>query len=182
MSRLQVWQSRQSRIDYNCPWFQVVLEEVTLPNGQCYEYTLLRRHQHGVAIVALDEERRLLLQREYRHAVRSVIWQLPGGLIDSAEDPEEAARRELAEETGYSARRWRRLGVILDDPAFQDMEIHIYLAQGIEQTGPAHTDDAEWVDNSWHSIDWLRQQVSTGEIRERVLLAALAFLWAEGTI
>lgn len=89
-------------------------------------------HPGAAAVLALDEDGRVLLQRQYRHATRHVLWELPAGLIDEAgEGPLLTARRELVEEAGLRARRWHELADFFPSPGFSNERIHVFLARDL---------------------------------------------------
>jgi 8-oxo-dGDP phosphatase len=89
-------------------------------------------HQGAVAVVALDDEDRVLLLRQYRHPVGAYLWELPAGLRDAdGEPPVETAKRELAEEAQLAAARWSLLTTIYSSPGFSDEQVLIYLAEDL---------------------------------------------------
>ena len=93
-------------------------------------------HPGAVAVVAFDEEQRVLLIRQYRHPVRSYLWEIPAGLLDvTGESLETAARRELLEETGYEAEELTLLTRFMTTPGGNSEVIYIYLAQGLKHVG-----------------------------------------------
>ena len=77
------WRQIESRRLLKNRWMEVYVDRVELPNGQLYDYTLIRRNADGVAALVFDDAGRLLLEQEYRYPVQEVIWQLPGGLVDA---------------------------------------------------------------------------------------------------
>jgi len=89
-------------------------------------------HQGAVAVVAIDDQERVLLLRQYRHPVGAYLWELPAGLRDAdGEAPVETAKRELAEEALLSAGRWSLLATIYSSPGFSDEQVLIYLAEDL---------------------------------------------------
>src|SRR5512136_1888974 len=82
----------------------------------------------AVAVVAVDDQQRVVLVKQYRHAIRAIVTEVPAGKLDGDEDPLEGARRELREETGFRAGRWKSLGSIYPSPAWSTESIYLYLA------------------------------------------------------
>ncbi|MCP4744850.1 MAG: NUDIX hydrolase [Desulfobacteraceae bacterium] len=107
--------------------FDINLEKVTFPSGFTTEMDILR-HPGAAAIVAMDQDGMLLILEQYRHALGKTIWEIPAGTLEKNEKPESCARRELIEETGYSASQWQYLGATTPVPGYADEKIHIYLA------------------------------------------------------
>jgi ADP-ribose pyrophosphatase len=116
--------------------FALIREKITLPNGTTIDLDIIR-HPGAAAMVPLSEEGSLVMVRQYRHAIGEYIWEIPAGTLNSGESPLECAKRELIEETGYSATEWEELGAIVPVPGYSDEEIHIFLAQGLR---PARQD------------------------------------------
>jgi ADP-ribose pyrophosphatase len=113
---------------------KVYRDRVRLPDGSesAREYI---RHPGAVAIVALFEDGRVLLERQFRYPLNRVFVEIPAGKLEPGEDPLGTARRELLEETGYVASDWRRLGLIHNAIGYSDEGIEIWLARGLEQRG-----------------------------------------------
>lgn len=116
--------------------FDVVTDELVMPGGvrASRDYT---RHVGAVGVVALDEQDRVVLVRQYRHPVRAVLWELPAGLVDvPGEPPEQTAARELAEEADLVAGRWQHLLDLHTSPGFTDELIKIFLARELTSVPP----------------------------------------------
>ncbi|NUQ38638.1 MAG: NUDIX hydrolase [Caldilineales bacterium] len=173
------WRRLHGHTAFANRWIQVDVDTLALPDGRVYDYTVIRRQQHGAAVLAFNDQGQVLLEREYRYPVDEVIWQMPGGLIDPGETPLQAAQRELAEETGHVAPTWRHLGTFWDNPAFEDMLVHIFVAEQTRPDGRPRRDAAEFIQHAWVDLAWIRAQVRCGEIKERVIIAALGFLSAQ---
>jgi ADP-ribose pyrophosphatase len=173
------WQLLASRTGFRNRWLHLTLDTVRLPNGQTYEYTSIHRREAGVAVAVLDGRNWLLLEREYRHPVGQVIYQLPGGLAGSSEDLAASIRRELQEETGLVAGELRHLGSVWNNPASSDGECHVFLCRDAEPGGTVQRDGAEFIAWDWYPLDWVRDRVRDGTIRDRVVICALAYLCLE---
>ncbi len=109
----------------------VTVENVVLPNGAQLAMEIVH-HPGGATVVALDNRERVCLLRQYRHAVGGWIWELPAGKIDNQEPPLETARRELAEEAGVQADKWRALGEMISSPGVFDERIWLFLASELQ--------------------------------------------------
>jgi ADP-ribose pyrophosphatase len=140
-------------------------------------------HPGAVAMVPWLDDGRVLLVRQYRHAAGEILLELPAGTLDRAEDgaieePASAARRELMEETGYSAADWQLLGRFFTAPGFATEEMHLYLARGLTPVagyaGPATDERLDVV-----PIDWAEalQMAERGDIRDAKTLVGL--FWAD---
>src|SRR5213594_2818629 len=105
------------------------VERVTLPNGRTVDLELIH-HGGAAAVVAVDEQQRAVLIRQYRYAAGGYIWELPAGTLDSPDEkPEACAARELREEAGVEAAELVQLGTILTTPGFCDERILLFLAR-----------------------------------------------------
>lgn len=129
-------------------------------------------HTGAVAILALDDDGRVLLIQQYRHPIRHRDWELPAGLLDVAgEEPIEAARRELAEEADLVATHWEPLVSSWTTPGGNDEEIRIFLATGISAADSAHAREDEEADIrvEWVPLDAAVRAVLEGRMRNGIL-------------
>jgi 8-oxo-dGTP pyrophosphatase MutT (NUDIX family) len=116
------------------------LDEVSMPGGKTATREVVE-HLGAVAVVALDDEGRVILIHQYRHPVQRRLWELPAGLLDvDGEDPRASAARELAEEVGLAAVEWSTLVDVAASPGFTDEVVRVYLARGLS---PADRDDPQ---------------------------------------
>ena len=111
-------------------------------------------HPGSVAVVAIDSEGRLVLARQFREAARAELLELPAGVLDPGEIPLDAARRELAEETGLHGGEWQELRVIHPSPGFLREPVTLFLAEGLEEGEPS-TDTNEEVELVRFRVDEL---------------------------
>src|ERR1700726_501261 len=126
----------------------VSTERLRYGNGREYDLDFVR-HPGAAAVVAVDGAGRVCVVRQYRHGVTDFLWEIPAGKLDAGEAPEICAVRELAEETGVTARRWTSLGLYLPAPGIFTEIIHLFLARDLEVGTPAPDADEEL------EIEWL---------------------------
>ena len=152
---------------------KVQRDHVTLPNGNdtTREYI---HHPGAVAIVPVLEDGRVVLVKQCRYPLRTLLWEIPAGKLDhgEAEDPDECAKRELSEETGYEAQEWQRLVSIATTPGFSDEIIHLYKASGLKQYAQ-HTDEDEFIGVQAFTPEQLRAMIAAGELYDAKTLCAL---------
>ena len=151
--------------------FRLDKENITLGNGVNIDMDIIR-HPGASAIVPLLKENTLLMIRQYRHAVGDFIWEIPAGTLDIDEAPIQCARRELIEETGYSADSWQDLGEICPLPGYSDERIHLFLASDLIPARQ-HLDVDEVLEV--HEVDFAKaiEMILKGEIRDAKTIAAL---------
>lgn len=150
-------------------------DRVVMPSGRVATREILE-HPGAVAVVAVDEQRRVRMLHQYRHAVRRRLWELPAGLLDIAgEDPAVTADRELTEEAGLSAHDWSVLLDVVPSPGFSDESVRIYLARDlVEKPRPDMGDDEEAdIALRWVPLDEAVGMVLGGEIVNAVSCAGL---------
>ncbi len=114
--------------------FDLIIDEVEYPSGRV-GIREIARHPGGAVVVPLQDDRTVVLVRQYRHPVDSYVIELPAGKLEPGEDPAHCATRELAEETGYEATSLTRLTSIYTTPGFCSEILHLYLARGLRPTG-----------------------------------------------
>ncbi|MBB2976112.1 ADP-ribose pyrophosphatase [Microbacterium endophyticum] len=129
-------------------------------------------HPGAAAVVALDDENRVLLIQQYRHPIRTRDWEIPAGLLDvEGEPPMEAAKRELAEEVDVVAREWEPLVSVFTTPGGNDEVIHVFLARGLSATEETFDRDEEEADirTEWVPLDEAVSAVLAGRMRNGIL-------------
>jgi ADP-ribose pyrophosphatase len=118
-------------------------DEVRMPGGGTARREVVE-HYGAVAIVALDEDRNVVLVHQYRHAVERRLWELPAGLLDMGDEaPHLTAARELEEEAGLAAQNWHVLVDVISSPGFSDECVRVFLATGLTEIGRPHAHDEE---------------------------------------
>ncbi len=141
MGELQAWTRRGTRTLYRSAHVVVREDTLELPDGREKAYPVMALGT-SVGILPFLSDGRVILVRQYRHITRDFSWEIPGGGILPDEPPEEAAQRELREESGYRADRLRRLGGFWPNNAYLDEVIHVYMADDLV-TDPLPADQDE---------------------------------------
>lgn len=147
------------------------VDTVLLPNGEQSTREVID-HANAVVIVPVDSEDNVLLVRQYRYAVEDTLLEAPAGLIDDSEDPDDAAQRELREETGYASRSLRPLGGFWSSPGFCTEYLYAYLARDLVPS-PLSPDDDEFIEVERQPISRIPQLIRLGEIQDAKTIAAL---------
>ena len=157
--------------------FNLVTENVTLDNGVTTDMEFIR-HPGAAAIIPMLDRTHAILLNQYRHALRKYIWEIPAGTLDPRESAISCAKRELIEETGFSAEQWHRLGEITPVPGYSDERIHVFLATGL-RPAERHLDKDEIIQvHEVENKDALNM-IKRGEIQDAKSIAGLflAFEW-----
>ena len=152
------------QLAYNGRFLKVQRDNIALPDGKVTsrEYVL---HPGAVVILPLLDDGTVLMERQFRYPLHQVFIEFPAGKIDHKEDPLVAARRELEEETGYTASEWTFVTTIHNAIAYSDEHLDLYLARGLK-AGQPKLDEGEFLETFTASIDELLQWVREGKITD----------------
>lgn len=167
-----------SRTVYRGPVFWVTSDRVEEPGGVRVRRDLIH-HSGSVLVLAVDDtgaRLRVLLERQYRHAAHDYLWELPAGRIDAGEQEMKAAQRELLEETGYRASRWRRIFKFYASPGFVAETMSVYLATGLH-SGQAQPEEDEVIYKRMVPLTSAVRMIMNGTIRDAKTISSV--LWLE---
>lgn len=157
----------------------VYVEEVELPNGKTSKREVVK-HPGAVAVIPMTNDGKLVLVRQYRKALERVLVEIPAGKLEKGEEPLVTARRELEEETGYSAKSMRHLVSFYTSPGFADELIHLYVAEGLTKLEDAASlDEDEFVDLLEVTLEEALEMLEKQEIYDAKTTYALQYLQLE---
>jgi ADP-ribose pyrophosphatase len=166
-----------SRVTYRGPAFWVSHDEVLEPSGVRTRRDIVH-HSGSVVILAVKEDRgepQVLLERQDRHAAGQFLWELPAGRIDRGEKPLPAAKRELIEETGFTAAHWRRILKFYASPGFVAEAMSLFLARGL-RPGPARPEEDEVIQVRFVPLSAALRMVNRGTIRDSKTISGVLWL------
>ncbi|SRR5260370_12766914 len=167
-----------SKVVFRGPIFNVVTEQVREPGGYIARRDIVR-HPGSVVILPVESSQatpRVLLERQYRHATGGMLWELPAGKIDPGEAPLAAAKRELKEETGYTATRWSLALRFYVSPGFLDERMSVFLAHDIRK-GEATPEEDEVITIHLVPLPKAVRMAVNGAIQDAKTIASI--LWLE---
>lgn len=166
-----------SQTVYEGPVFSVSTDYVQEPGGVKVRRDVIH-HSGSIVVLAvddLDSTPRVLLERQYRHAAKEYMWELPAGRIDPGEKELEAARRELIEETGYRAAHWRRILKFYASPGFVAETMAVYLATGLRE-GEAEPEEDEIIHKRMVPLPTVVNMVLKGTIKDAKTISSVLWL------
>ncbi len=164
---------------YSGRLLHVYNDKISLPNGHTSTREIVR-HVGAVCIVPITENNEVIIEKQFRYPFNEVLTEIPAGKLDSKdEDPLDAAKRELKEETGYTADTWTYLGIYYPTVAYTDEKIYIYMARNLHR-GTQHLDDDEFL--HYYSVpleklieDVKNDKIPDGKTQLAILKAARIF-------
>ncbi len=170
---LKRWQVTASRYLLRDKWLTVRADDcITQTGARVAQYYVLE-YPDWAHVAAFDGEGRLLVVRQYRHALGRVCVELPGGVIEEGETPLRAIQRELMEETGHAAESWERLGALSPNPATHTNTLHSFLARGVTAVSAPAPDATEDVTYEFLTIPAILDMIETGEFAQVMQVATV---------
>lgn len=151
-----------SRQVYACSLFRVTEDEANDSSGFEIRRCIVR-HPGSAVMMAIDSKDRVLLVRQYRLPAEKNLWELPAGKMDEGEKPLQAAKRELREETGYTAKNWKKLLSFYPSPGYVGEKMTIFVATGLKE-GPAEPMDDERIETRWFSTQQLDAMLRSNQV------------------
>lgn len=171
-----------SKVVYQGPLFRVTKDEIVEPGGKPTVRDVVR-HNGSVVIIAVDSSKPgksgkkskdpwIVMERQFRHAAGRFLWELPAGKIDAGEEPLAGAQRELEEETGYRARKWKPLLEYYASPGFLGESMKVFVAEGLEP-GKMNWDEDEDIEIRLVRLSQIMKAIDKGEIMDGKTLSSI---------
>lgn len=155
----------QTREVYSCKLFKVTEDEAVDKKSDFHIQRSVVRHAGSAVMMAVDDEKRILLVRQYRLPANKYLWELPAGKLDEGENALQAARRELKEETGYKAKKWTKLASFYASPGYVQEKMTVFLAEDLTAGEPSPMDD-ERIETQWFKRKQISEMIDDGKIED----------------
>jgi ADP-ribose pyrophosphatase len=166
------WPIISSRLERAFRIFNLRMDRARSPlTGAEHDFIVLESGP-WVNVIPLTQAGEVILIRQYRHGIREVTLEIPGGMVEAADTPLAAAKRELLEETGFQGETWVDLGCVHPNPAIQDNRCHTFLALGVTQAGPQSLDEKEDIEVLRRPLADIPRLIREGEITHALVVAA----------
>jgi ADP-ribose pyrophosphatase len=173
-----------SSLSYQGPLFNVFTDMVSEPGGQVSRRDVIR-HNGSVVILAVDDSRSksdplIVMERQYRHAAKQYLWELPAGKMDAGENSLAGAKRELIEETGYRAKKWSKLVRYFASPGFLGEWMQVFLAEGLS-AGVAEPEEDEFIEIKLVPVSEILRMIDEGKILDgKTLISVMLYARKRG--
>lgn len=175
---LQAWPLLNSEILHSFPIYRLRKDSRLSPRTGKTHTFLVMDSTDWVNVVPMTPEGNVVMIRQFRHGTGSIVLEVPGGMVDREDpSPEDAARRELLEETGYEAERFHYLGVVHPNPAIQNNRCHTFLAEAVRPKQSQRLDGSEDIEVTEIPYGRIPAMIERGEITHALVL--IAFFWYE---
>lgn len=168
------WEILKDKKVYDTPIFSLYKKEMVPPREKYPAYFYVLNAPEWINVIALTEDKQVVLVEQYRHGIDEATLEIPGGMVDPGETPADAAKRELLEETGYSSESWHSLGTTSSNPAILSNFTHLYLAEDCIKTSPQQTEGHEDILMHIMPLKDFLSLACDGTIHHSIVLAAVA--------
>ena len=173
------WETVSSEYIFRRPWLTVRHDKVKLPDGRINPEFYVLEYPDWVNVIAITEDGHIVMERQYRQGLGKTCYEIPAGVMEKGENAEEAARRELEEETGYGGGEWKEIMLISGNCSTTSNLTHCFLATGVRKISAQHLDSTEDLRVCLLTLDQVRMLLTEDRIRQSLMAAPLWKYFAE---
>lgn len=172
-ANVQKWTTLSSTVAFEHRWYQLRQDRVALPSGHIIDDFFVSERPDIATVLPITADDRVVFVRQYRHGVGKVLLELPAGTFETGEEPLAVAKRELAEETGYTSEAWEALATFYNSPVKQTNQIHLFKASNVQLTQAQQLDITEDIEVVTKPIGDITRLIASGELCVSGTLTAL---------
>ena len=167
------WKTLSQKYLIEKPWLTARVDKVQLPTGVVIDEYYVLEYPDWVNTIAITKDGKFVFVRQYRYAIGKTVNELCAGVVEKGEDPMDAAKRELMEETGFGGGNWQEWMTISANPSTHTNLTHCYLATDVEPLGKQHLDKGEDLEPCIFSREEVLDMLQKGEIWQALMAAPL---------
>jgi len=170
---IKKWKTLESEYLIRRPWLTARRDKVQLPSGTVHPEYYILEYPSWINVIAITADGRFLMVEQYRHGLQEVFTELVAGVMEAGEEPVEAAKRELMEETGYGNGEWELLTVLSQNPSTTTNLTYCFVATGVEQVSTQHLDATEDIEVKLLSEEEVKSMLLNDELKQALMAAPL---------
>jgi ADP-ribose pyrophosphatase len=167
------WQVIDSEYLFRRPWLTARRDKVKLPNGSIYDEYYVLEYPDWINVIAETKDGDIVIERQYRHGIGKVGYEICAGVMEKGETPLQAAQRELLEETGYAGGEWQLMMTISANTSSMNNLCHCFLAKGVEKVDVQHLDRTEDIEVYLMSKDKVKDMLIHNVFIQALMVAPL---------
>ena len=177
------WKILESERLFNRPWLTVRKDKVLLPSGQINDEFYVLEYPDWVNVIAITEDGLFVMEKQYRHGIGELSYEICAGVIEEGETPLEAAKRELLEETGYGEGEWVESMVICGNSSTTNNYTHSFVAKGVRKISSHHLDRTEDIEPILLNVEQVKELLFSDNVKQALMAAPLwKFFATEGLL
>lgn len=173
------WEILNSEYAIRRPWLTARKDKVRMPNGLVNDEHWVLEYPDWANVIAITKDGEMVMEYQYRHGLRRCSYELCAGVVEPGEDPMDAAKRELFEETGFGGGEWREYMVISGNPSTTNNLTHCFIATGVERVSSQHLEPTEDIEVVLVNPSEVKQMLLSGAIVQALMAAPLWRLFSE---
>ncbi len=170
---MEKWKTLGSEYLFRRPWLTVRKDRLQLPNGVVHDEYYVLEYPSWINVIARTPDGLFVMVEQYRHGIDGIYTELVAGVAEEGEDPMDAARRELLEETGYAGGEWSLSMVISANPGSLNNLTYCYIADGVERVDTQHLDETEDINVRLLTAEEVRAMLLADEVKQALMAAPL---------
>lgn len=167
------WELLDSEYLIKRPWLTARRDTVKLPNGTVYDEYYVLEYPDWINVIAETEDGKIVIERQYRHGLDIVEYEICAGVMEKGEEPLQAAQRELQEETGFAGGEWQEIMTISANPSTMTNLCHCFLAKGVKKVSGQHLDKTEDIDVYLFDKEKVFDMLKKDEFKQALMVAPL---------